>query len=97
MVDLGNSLGDGALINAYVGEAQRGPLAVVIDVGQASAWSLTVALKDSPSSSATADGGGVSPLKNRRVGEMPAYKAKELLSSNCRCVRSRCTTCPLLE
>eukprot|EP00965_Chrysotila_dentata_P078333 2581490-Pleurochrysis_carterae.AAC.1 len=37
-----------------------------------------MALKNSLRSSAIADGGGVSLLKNRRVGDMPAYKAKQL-------------------
>eukprot|EP00965_Chrysotila_dentata_P053523 1776086-Pleurochrysis_carterae.AAC.1 len=46
--------------------------------GQAGAWKLTVSLKDSPRSSAMDDGGGFNLLKNRRVGDMPAYKNKQL-------------------
>eukprot|EP00965_Chrysotila_dentata_P148718 4911632-Pleurochrysis_carterae.AAC.1 len=38
-------------------------------------------MKDSPRSSAIADGGGVNHLKNCRVSDMPAYKAKQLLGA----------------
>eukprot|EP00965_Chrysotila_dentata_P254454 6211875-Pleurochrysis_carterae.AAC.4 len=54
---------------------------MTIDVGLASARRLTVALKDSPRSSAIANGGDVNLLKNRSVGDMPAYKAKQLLGA----------------
>eukprot|EP00965_Chrysotila_dentata_P063656 2109247-Pleurochrysis_carterae.AAC.8 len=39
------------------------------------------ALKNSPRSSAIADGGGLDFLKNRRVGDMPAYEAKQLFGA----------------
>eukprot|EP00965_Chrysotila_dentata_P126219 4171680-Pleurochrysis_carterae.AAC.1 len=48
-------------------------------IGQAAARRLAVVLKDSLRSSAIADGGGVNLLKNCRVGDMPAYKTKQLL------------------
>eukprot|EP00965_Chrysotila_dentata_P155222 5128417-Pleurochrysis_carterae.AAC.1 len=76
LVDLGHNLADDALIDADVGEAQQRLLVVIIDVGQAGAWRLTVALKDCPRSLAIADGGGVNLLKNFRAGDIPAYKAK---------------------
>eukprot|EP00965_Chrysotila_dentata_P167739 5539170-Pleurochrysis_carterae.AAC.1 len=59
---------------------------------------MTVALKDSPSSSASADGGGVDLLKNCRFGDTPAYNAKQLLRAQVvgAFAQSRCT-CYLLE
>eukprot|EP00965_Chrysotila_dentata_P215135 6188585-Pleurochrysis_carterae.AAC.7 len=78
LVDLGNNLGDCELVGADIREAQRQPIIVVIDVGQAGAPRLTVALKNSPRSSAIADGGGVDILKNWRVADMSVHKAKQL-------------------
>eukprot|EP00965_Chrysotila_dentata_P124949 4130190-Pleurochrysis_carterae.AAC.1 len=40
LVDLGNSFGDGALINSNVGGAQRSPGVVVVNVTQAGARRL---------------------------------------------------------
>eukprot|EP00965_Chrysotila_dentata_P116462 3849781-Pleurochrysis_carterae.AAC.1 len=44
LVDRGNNLGDGALINSHVGEAQRSPGVVVVNFSQAGARRLAVGL-----------------------------------------------------
>lgn len=78
LVDLRDDLHDCALVNANIGQAERSPCGVVVDVSQTSARRCALGLHDFPRFDAALDGEGVDFLADGWVGHVLPNQAVKL-------------------